>query len=383
VVHLITGLDVGGAEMSLARLVEGLAARGIGNTVVSMTQAGPVAARIESSGVPVVALGLRRGAIAPRALLRLRRILADRRPDVLQTWMYHADLLGALARGRRRQTALVWNLRASNVDMAHYGWLSAATRFACVRLSRWPDTIVVNSAAGMAFHQGLGYQNDEWVVIPNGIDVEQFRPDAQARQDIRRELGAGAGALLLGLVARVDPMKGHGVFLAAAGRLMAGEPRLHAVVAGEGALPDREPFRTWLAAQPQEVRARAHLLGRRADVPRLLCALDLACSTSLFGEGFPNVVAEAMACGVPVVASDVGDTAVVVGDCGAIVPPGDDAAIAAGCAALLADPARRMALGARSRQRIQERFSLESVVARYEAVYRHLGRFAGAAGSAV
>jgi glycosyltransferase involved in cell wall biosynthesis len=383
-VHLITGLDVGGAELALARLVGGLRQLGVQSVVISITRPGLVGDRIRAEGVRVVTLGVRRGAVAPHAILRLRRVLADLEPDVLQTWMYHADLLGTLSAPRRRRPALVWNVRASNVEMKHYRWLSRATRRACVWFSRRPRVVVANSYAGVAFHEGLGYRPARWIVIPNGIDVAQFRPDPIARGAIRAELGIPPAATVLGLIARADPMKGHDVFLPAAAELLSSLPSLHVLLAGEGVRADAAPFAAWLDRLAPGERERVHLLGLREDMPAINAALDVACSVSRFGEGFPNAIAEAMACGVPVVSTDVGDAAHVVGESGFIVPPDDAPALAARCRDLLTDRPRRCQLGQAARNRIERQFGYHRVVQAYERLYRELsGTPASPSGSAL
>jgi glycosyltransferase involved in cell wall biosynthesis len=372
VLHLITGLDTGGAELALARVAAGLARRGVGSRVVSMTEAGPVASRLAAARVPVVTLGMRPGWADPRAVARLRAQLASVRPDVIQTWMYHADLLGTIARGPSRQPLLVWSVRASNVDMEHYGVLSGLTRRACAWLSGRPDAVISNSRVGAEFHARIGYRPRRWEIVPNGVDAEVFKPDAASRAALRRELSIAADAQVVGLVARLDPMKGHAIFLEAARSMLRANDRLWILLAGTGVRADAEPFRSWLPALDAGARERVRLLGRRDDIASVHAALDVACSASTFGEGFPNAIAEAMACGVPVVATDVGDAADVVGEHGAIVAPGDAAALAAGCLALVADETRRRECGLGGRRRIVERFDLEQMVDRHDRLYRSL-----------
>lgn len=372
IVHLITDLDVGGAELALARLLPALRERGIRSTVVSMTKPGPVASRIRQAGVAVHSLGMRRGVLDPAAVFRLRRLLRVEAPDVLQTWMYHADLLGAVAAWRRLRPALVWNVRASDVDMAHYGWLSAATRRACAWLSRYPDVVVTNSQAGIEFHERLGYRPGRWLMIPNGVDSAEFRPDPAARASLRSELGIPGDAKVVALVGRVDPMKGHDVFLAAASMLLNRCPSVHVLVAGPGVGADAEPFASWSKRLEPAARERVHLLGPRDDMPRIYAALDVACSASRFGEGFPNVIAEAMASGVPVVATAVGDARHVVADGGFVVPVGDPTALAGCCEMLLADEDRRREMGEAARRRIASSFGMQRFVDAYAGLYAEL-----------
>jgi glycosyltransferase involved in cell wall biosynthesis len=305
-------------------------------------------------------------------VFRLRNLLWAEAPDILQTWMYHADLLGAIASWRRPGPALVWNVRASNLDMAHYRWLSAATRKACAWLSRRPDVVVANSQAGIEFHQRLGYRPSRWLIIPNGVDTAEFRPDPTARASLRSELGIPGDAKLVALVGRVDPMKGHDVFLAAASMLLDRWLAVHVIVAGPGVGADTEPFASWLKRLDPIARRRVHLLDSRDDMPRIYAALDVLCSASRFGEGFPNVVAEAMSSGVPVVTTAVGDASHVVGDAGLVVPVGSATALATCCDLLLSDEVRRREMGEAARRRIVSLFGLTQAVDTYSALYAEL-----------
>jgi len=259
----------------------------------------------------------------------------------------------------------VWNLRASHMDMRRYSWVSRATRHLCAWLSRRPDLIVANSTTGRDYHIEFGYRARAWQVIVNGIDSDRFRPDPEARRAVREELGIPADAPVIGLLARHDAMKGHSVFLDAAVRTAEGCAAAHFLLAGTGVEPDAPFFAAWLAAHPA-IASRVHLIGRRSDTERLLAALDVYCSPSL-GEGFPNAPAEAMSSGVPVVASDAGDSRLIVGDTGIIVPVNDAAGLADGCLTLLREPeASRRARSERARARIVEQFGLARAVTEYE-----------------
>lgn len=354
VLHLISGLGTGGAERMLTRLVCRLDAPDIAQGVISMTGPGTFGPAIAAAGVPLHDLGMARGGRDPRALGRLVGLLRRERPDVLMTWLYHADLLGTVATlvpGTARR--LAWNLRCSDMDGARYGRLTRALAL----LSRRPALVVSNSEAGRRFHAGLGYRPKAWQVLPNGIDTDVFHPATEARAHLRAAAGLPADAVVLGVVARVDAMKGHGVFLDAFAALRARRPDVHAVLIGK----DTES----LPPTPGVIA-----LGERADVPGLLPGLDALVSPSLFGEGFSNVIGEAMACGVPVVATDVGDAALIVGDTGRIAPPGDAGALAGAMDAVLADDLA--ALGAAARRRIEDTWTLPLVLDAYAALFREL-----------
>lgn len=365
IVHLITGLELGGAERMLAQ-VAGCADRGrFRPVVVSMTRPGPTGSMIEAAGVEVRSLDLRRRLPDPRGVVRLARILRELRPAVLQTWLYHADLLGALARHFGPAGHLVWNVRCS--EMAGSGLLCRVL----ARLSAVPDCVVVNSMAGQRAHTAYGYRPRRWSLIPNGFDTALFCPSEQARRRVRDELGLAEGAVAVLLPARVHPMKDHGTFLAAAAVLAAAHREARFALAGGGTGPGNRALAE--AIEGHGLAGRVQLLGPRLDMPALYNAFDIVALSSAYGEGFPNVLGEAMACGVPCVATDVGDAAAIVADCGAIVRPRDPRALAAGWEHLIGlGRDGRVALGLRARRHIVGNYDLSQTVRRFEALYEEI-----------
>jgi glycosyltransferase involved in cell wall biosynthesis len=371
VLHLITGLNTGGAEMMLTKLVAGMDPAGFEPHVVTLLGEGPLAARVRAAGASVESLGLARGRVAPSAVWRLTRLLRRVRPDVVQTWLYHADLLGLVAARLARVGRVVWNLRCSNMDFAHSGRLTRYTVAACARLSSLPDAVVANSRVAVDVHRALGYRPRRVEVIPNGFDMHRFAPDPAARGSVRAELGVAPGAPLVGMVARFDPQKDHATFLRAARAVADARPDAQFVLLGDGVQADNPEMAALVRAAAPGLRP--HLLGRRDDVARLAAALDVAVLSSAYGEGFPNVVGEAMACGVPCVVTDTGDSAAVVGGTGRVVPPRDAPALADAVLGLLALPAGELrALGLAARARVGEHFALPAVIRRYAALYSQL-----------
>jgi len=364
VFHLITGLETGGAEGMLARLVTRTDRSRSRSVVVSMTDGGAVGPVIASAGIPVEALGIRRGMIDPRGVTRLIGLLRHYRPDIVQTWLYHADLLGLIAARLGYVPHLVWNIRCS--DMAGPN----VVRTILSRFSARPETVIINSLAGRRFHEGIGYHPRRWECIPNGYDTALLRPDEAARLRLRGALGIEPGAIVIGLPARYHPMKDHAGFLAAA-RQIAADPTIVFVLLGSGIEPaNRDLVR---AIEAQGLTPRLRLLGERGDMNAVYPALDIATLSSAFGEGFPNVLAEAMACGVPCVATDSGDAAEILGDCGIIVPPRDPQALAEGWQRMIALGAEgRRELGGRARTRIVENYDLDQIVSRFETLYADL-----------
>ncbi|HVM80317.1 MAG TPA: glycosyltransferase [Stellaceae bacterium] len=365
VLHIITGLRRGGAEAMLAKLIAAHADSGIENHVVCLVERGPLAIEIERIGAPVIVLGMRSKA-ALGAVLRLPGIVRRLRPDIVETWLYHADLAGLIAAAlTRRLPRLIWNLRCSDMDAqdrARSG-LKLMLRI-LARCSALPNGIIVNSHAGRLYHEALGYRPKWWAEIPNGFDLERWRRDETAGARLRSLCGVPETVPVVGMCARVAPMKDHSNFLRAIAALRAGGTSVHAALVGRGT----EALAGEVALLKLE--AQVSLLGERSDLPDLMPGFDLLCLSSAFGEGFANVLGEAMACCVPCVATDVGDAAAIVGDTGRIVPPREPEALAAALRDLLAMPAAaRAALGLRARRRIEEHYGIARIAQQYLEVY--------------
>lgn len=371
VCHLITDLDVGGAELMLARLVERLERGPVNNVVIALGSEGQVAEQIERAGIQVFALGMRSGASTLSAFWRVVRLIRQFRPHVLQTWLYHADLAGIVAGTIARVPDIVWNIRCAELDPRdHPRSLPALLRTLAVA-SRRPSAIICNSTAGRRAHEALGYHPRRWCIIPNGFDTEAFQPRDAARVELRRELVVPDAIKIVGLLARFHPMKDHATFLSAAKIVSAVKPSVHFAVAGRG-VPAAPAISQLM--DDLDLHGRVHLLPERSDAPRFLAALDVAVSSS-YGEALPNVVGEAMACGTPCVVTDVGDSGQLVGDAGVMVPPRDPAKLAAGILRILdLDSTAHAALGRAARERIVSTFSLDAAAAKYESLYFDLAR---------
>lgn len=375
VVHVITGLDTGGAEMMLFKLLSGIDPRSFQSSVVSLTDVGPVGERIRSLGVPVWALGMRRGVPEVSALWRLVALLRDQAPRIVQTWMYHADLLGGLAaRFARRGIAIAWNVQASHLGAPVVARTTAWTVWTCGRLSGWvPHRIVCCGNIVRRLHRDLGYADAKVEVIPNGVQTAVFKPDPVARGSFRGELGVADRDTVIGIAARFDPMKDHRTFLDAARMLLAERPEVRFVLCGDNVSAQNAILNEWIGAA--KLADRCHLLGRRDDMPRVYAGLDVASLSSAYGEGCPNAVGEAMACGVPCVVTDVGDCRNLVGEAGRVVPIRSPALLAAAWRELVdLGPRGREELGRAARRWIEQHYDIGTIVRRYEHLYQDLAR---------
>jgi len=364
VLHLISTLDVGGAEQNLFRLLKSMKRDSFLSEVVCMTLPGPTGRRIEEAGIPVHTLKMSKGTPEVSAVLRLRFIASLYRPDVIQCWMYHANLMGMTLLSPRR---VLWNIRCSDMDLARYGHLYRLTVLAGARLSRMPAAIITNSAAGRVVHEKLGYRPKRWITIPNGFDTDLFKPDLQARSAMRGKLSIPEDAFVIGMIGRMDPMKDHVTFFNAAGAFLADHPGAHLIMAGRGVTRKNQAVADLMRGIPDT--GTFHLLDERCDIPQILASLDMATSSSI-SEGFPNAVGEAMACGLPCAATDAGDTGVLLGDAGILVKrqSPEDLCRAWDIIARMA-AADRLAMGMKARERIRLHYPQGKTTESYQQEY--------------
>lgn len=371
IMHIITGLEVGGAETMLLRLLERIDPNRYSSEVVSLTTRGPIGERIAALGIPVHALGMRPNRPGFMAVARMVRLIRRLRPDVVQTWMYHSNLVGGIAARLAGNIPVVWGLHHFSIGRHQNKFSSWVVIRAGAPLSRIvPTTIVCCAEATRTVHGAIGYRADRLEVIPNGFDLNHFRPAPEARRRLRQELGLGADTPLVGIVASFSPIKDHATFVAAMGRVARRFPDAHVVLCGLGLSDDN----AGIAAMVERagIRDRAHLLGRRSDMDVIHAGLDIEVSSSR-GEAMPLVIGEAMASGVPCVVTDVGDSARLVGTTGRVVPAGDAEALAgAVCSMLGLVPSALADLGGAARRRITEHFELTSTVQQYESLYSRL-----------
>ena len=372
VLHIITGLNDGGAEAVLFRLITHDTKNQ--HAVVSLTTEGKYGPALRDRGVPVVALEMPRGRLTWRGVQTLWITLRQARPDVVQTWMHHADLLGGLVT-RLAGVPVVWGIHKTNLEPGRSSRTSIAVARMCGWLSRRvPRRIVACAHAAVTVHTGLGYDAKRMVVIANGYDLGRFRPDGEARQRLRAEWGVSDDVPLLGMVARWDPQKDHVNLIDALALLRRRGHAFRAVLVGTGV----EEHNATLMRRIADVGLSDWVqpLGPRTDVPAVMNALDVHVLSSS-AEGFPNVLAEAMACGTPCVTTDVGDAALIVGDTGWVAPPRNPQTLADALEAALAAWRDRSAWRVRQercRQHIANEFGIDTMVARYRTVWEVVRR---------
>jgi len=372
ILHIITSLQMGGAEMALYRLVSALDTGLYQHSVIALTNDRPVGDLIRSLGIPVESLGYRPGFPSHRIIFRLKQRILDFNPDIVQTWMYHADFLGGLAAKLAGHYPVVWNIRHTisgkeSLKRSTY-WIAKLNAL----LSRsLPDKIICNADAGKQTHAAMGFDNEKMVVIENGFDLSRFSPDRISRAGVRDELSLPKDVSLMGMAARYHPQKDHANLLHAAVLLLQRHPDVYFLLWGSNVDNDNQELDGLV--KTLDLQKRVLMLGLRLDTQRLFSALDIATLTSAYGEAFPQVVGEAMACGVPCVVTDVGDSNRIVGKTGRVVPPQNPQALANAWDELLSMPeVERRRLGEAARERIKNVFSLETMVDKYSLVYQNV-----------
>ena len=372
IAHIITGLERGGAGMMLLKLLNACDRSKLSPAVITLMDKGTLGKQIENLGIEVEEVRMSRGRLTPASFVRLHRLYGKLSPDLIQGWMYHGNAAALIGRyALRPRVPIVWNIRHTLYDLKKEKPLTRwLIRFGS-RTSGYPERIIYNSRIGAEQHEAIGYQPERRVVIPNGFDASMFKPVGEASQCLRSRLGLPPDTLVIGMVARYHPMKDHTNLIRAAVSLTNQLPDVHFLLIGR----EVDPNNATIKRQIEQVRMtdRFHLLGERTDMPELTAGLDVATLTSAWGEGFPNVIGEAMACGVPCVVTDVGDAGDIVGETGVVVPPNDPDALAAGWKRILTmDLPERVSLGRMARKRIEDHYSLDRISERYENLYLEL-----------
>jgi glycosyltransferase involved in cell wall biosynthesis len=359
-------LDTGGSERQVAVLAKGLAAAGHDVTVVVLRPGGSLDDELRrDSTVRWVTLGTPTW-YGPRGLRRIASALRSVQADVVHPYQSLPNVVVTLLRPFLGDRGLVWGVRDADMESIRQRRGGRTVAALSRPLSRLADLIIVNSEAGRRFHIGRGYPERKLVVIQNGIETDRFRPDPAGRQRVRQEWGVADDQPLIGIVARPHPVKDHRTFIEAASIVARRVPSAMFVCVGRADGPQQSALQALVRTGGLEDRLR--WAGERTDMPAVYAALDVCCLSST-GEGFPNVVAEAMACGTACVVTDVGDAAEIVGEIGVVVPPRDPCALAEGMASLLGRVEReRDSLGTAARARIEENYSVDRLVGRTAGV---------------
>jgi glycosyltransferase involved in cell wall biosynthesis len=365
--HIISNMMAGGAESMLVKLVKALPDHD--HIILSFLSGGAFAPEAQLHGATLIALDANRSAGAVLKLRQVANLLHELRPDVIQGWMYHGNLAASAAAGGR--FPVVWSVRQTLARLSDNRFRTCAVILGTVPFARHCRAIVYNCKLAAVHHERWGYPSARRVVIMNGFDLTIFHPSDAARSKIRVELGLASTARLIGRIARNDPMKDNAMLIGGFARLAASNPDLHLVLVGRGMDASDRSLIELIGAT--RLTSRVHLLGERLDIPRITAALDVAVLTSRHSEGFPNVIGEAMACGVPVVATRVGAVPDIIDDPARVVPPANPEAFAAAVGHVLSlEDSQRRTLGLADRARIERFFSIRSIADQHADLWRRI-----------
>lgn len=371
VLHVITQLSFGGgAEAVLFRLVS--ADKDNTHVVVSLQKDDDYGELLRNDGVEVFALGMKAGGISPISIYRLWRIIRNTKPDVVQTWMYHSDLLGGITARLAGCKNIVWGIHHTTLDVKGSSRTARLSAWLCARISGFvPSRIISCSNAGVLAHKEMGYSTDNMVVCFNGYDVDEYfpRPFVEVN-DWKVKQGIGSDEIVIGMVARWNKQKDHANLIKAL-EIFSKTCSDPWVCLLAGVEIDRSNEELNALIQTHGIGNRVKLLGKRTDVPDLMSVLDVHVLSSKFGEAFPNVLNEAMASGTPCITTRVGDSEYIVGDAGWVVEPSEPAQLAAALQHAVAEVggAGWGERCARSRQRVESNFSIKAMVSAYAKIW--------------
>ncbi|WP_371363039.1 D-inositol-3-phosphate glycosyltransferase [Sporomusa rhizae] len=366
IIFLIRSLEIGGSERQLTELATRLQLSGFEVLVLTFYPDNILGQQLEESGVRILSLHKkgRWDIFAP--LIRLLKIIHNEKPDILHSYLGISNILSALVKVIYKDINVVWGVRCSAAFAPN--WLDKILYYLEKKLSAMADLIISNSFAGRDYAIQKGFVSDKFVVIPNGIDVDKFCPNVLAKKRLRNELGINDDVKVVGVVARLDPIKNHKMFLKAAKIISHNRKNLRFLCIGDGP----SEYRKALEDLSVELGLKDKVLwvGARSDMPDVYNALDLLCLAS-YAEGFPNVIAEAMACGLPVVVTSAGDAPLIVGKAGIVVQQGDAQAFANAIGQVLAEREKFSALEL-TRKVVVDNFSTEKLVSTTSKVIREL-----------
>ena len=369
---ITTGLGSGGAEVMLHSLLSSLNRDRFEPAVISLMDKGIYGEKIEQLDIPVFCVKMLAGKPTLNSARRITRLIKQIKPDIIQGWMYHANLAAQFFNFFvDRKIPVLWSIHHSLHAISSEKPMTQGI----IRFGSWSSKYIAQAAfvsqKSQEQHQQIGYSKANSCVIPNGFDTDKFQASAEIRQKFRQELNITDDTFLIGSVARYHPMKDHANFLKAAKILLTDYPQTKFVMVGTD-VDDRNSDLTSLI-EDLGIGDSVFLMGQRGDVPQITPALDILTSSSAYGEAFPLVIGEAMSCEVICVVTDIGDSAWIVSDTGKVIPPKNPTALAQAWQEVISlDGSSRTDLGKSARQRIIDKFSLVSIVDRYENLYQSI-----------
>ncbi len=373
IVHIIASLNVGGTEMMLYKLLLRMRKDRFENIVFTLKKKGSLSKDFELQNIRVYNVGGMGVILRISALIRTLKILREINPDIIQGWLVHGNFVAQIASiFLPYRLSTLWNIRYAALPKHETKNSTLLIIKLLSLLSSLPQTIIFNSKSGANDHIRMGYRRDKNCIIPNGFDTKLFSPSVKNRRSVRLELNIPEEAILIGLIGRFDPLKDHRCFFKAGEKLLSSKREIYLLLAGREVDWQNRHLEQFI--EKLGMREKVFLLGERKDVPRITAALDIAACSSI-SEGFPNVIGEAMSCGIPCVVTDVGDLAWIVGDSGIVVPPCNHEALCEAWQKMIElGSVKRQILGEKARERIKNHFSIQMIVQKYEQLYEAQNR---------
>lgn len=365
-----TGLNLGGAERALHAMVNNGLDKRYMIKIISLRDSGHYGEKFQSDGVEVCCLNLQNPLNLVKSLLKAFNFAREFEPDVIQGWMYHGNMFSLLlGRFTRAKPKVYWGIRQTLYDIRKENVLTQWIIRLEAKLSFFAGGIIYNSKKSQNQHESIGFSKKNSIYIPNGFDLSLWKPDAGKRKALRKELEIPDNSFVIGYIGRFHQMKNIELLFEVMESVLSENTNSIFLVVGENT--DRENLKLksfYDRLPPQQVVS----LGVRADIPAVVQCIDLLCLTSAWGEGFPNVIGEAMATGIPCVATDIGDSALVIGESGWIIPP-NDAECLANCISLALSESTSAynARSVASQKIISENYNITQIVDNYTNVYLH------------
>lgn len=369
ILHIITGLNDGGAEGVLVRLCEN--SKSFRHVVVSLMDVGKYGHILIANGIEVHCLDMKPNRPSLIKFLKLIKIIRKESPHAVQTWMYHADFIGGIASRLAGVQNVVWGIRHSAMSKNGSKWSTLVMARLCAYLSKYiPRSIICCANRARDSHVSIGYDVSKCSVVHNGFNLSKFRPQAEMRERCRRRINIPEDQFLIGMVGRFAPVKDHQNLVEAIASLSSHIPKLRCLLVGQGLTEDNESLNKLLKSHG--VSDLVILGGPRTDIAEVMNTIDLHVLSSM-SEGFPNVLAEAMACGTPCVTTCVGDALEIVGDPDSCCPPRNPSALADLIAAHYFEweesPELWAARKSRGASRIRDNFALDNMVKSFENIW--------------
>jgi len=365
--HIITSLSIGGAETMLLRLIKHKPDLVKSTIIISLTDNGEIGRILESIGVSVISLGMHNWSSIFKALFKLKKIIQNEKPDIIHTWMYHANILGGIAALLAKNKNIIWSIRRSELTRNESLSTYIVMRIGAIFSGVIPKVVVCVAESGLKNHQKYGYKSDNMIVIPNGFDLKKLKHDQVIRKEIRKELNINDDEIIIGCVGRFHESKGYELLIASSIEVIKLHRKVRYLLIGRDLVQQNTILMEWI----NKTGFPDHfiLAGEKNNVADYMSAMDIFCLSSIT-EGFPNVVGEAMASALPCVVTSVGDVEKITGNTAILVQPKNKKSLSKGlCEMLNMDNEKRHRMGLSGRQKIEKEYPIKLACEKHFNLY--------------